>query len=251
MAKWWQAPKTEQELLDRLYDFTNGRFYAVDEQNPANSSSFPWGGYEEARLRAEKSTYLGRYQAEMSWRIGKFGLLPVPGMQLVTAPLRLKFNFGAMAGTAWAYGYTQGVGPKDLNEAKYDLLAITTVWAQRHEALGWADIAGLPMQGTGSVSEFGKRLLYVLARNSSLKIGERAFGKVGGNLSAMAFSDEIVPAIGGELFRLFKDDLFNGMVDEFIPGVASVTAVSRAWRRLKPFHELAQKYYNFKAQKLR
>jgi len=249
MAKWWRAPETEEDLLDRLYAFTNGIFYAGDEYNPADY--IEWGGYEEAQALAKKPNYLNRYKAAMAWRIGKFGLLPVPGIQLATAPLRLKFNYSAMAGAAWAYGYTQGVGPKDLDEAKYDLLAITTVWAQRYQALDWTDIAGLPMQGSGSITEFGKRLLYILAQNGSLKFGERAFGPVGGKLSAIAFSNEILPALGEELFRLFKEDLFSGMIDEFIPGVASATSVSRAMKRLNSFYELSKQYYNFKARKLK
>lgn len=245
MTKWWQAPETERELLDRLYGFTHGYFYAADEYS-VNSEPIPWGGYKEAAARAAKGNYLKRYRTDITWRIGKFGLLPVPGAQLVTAPLRLKFSFGAMAGAAWAYGYAKGVGPKDEEEAKYDLLAITTVWVQGQRALSMADVASLPTQDTGDIKALGKRFLYVLAQNGALKVGRRNLGDVVGPLSAMAFTQEILPALGEELFRAFKDELFKGVADEFIPGVASVTSVSRAWKRLDAFHELARKYYDYK-----
>jgi hypothetical protein len=246
MAKWWQAPETEQELLDRLYGLTNGFFVAADEY-AINSEPIPWGGYEEARARATKPNYLRKYRTDIVWRIGKFGLLPVPGAQLLTAPVRLKFSFGAMAGAAWANGYTKGVGPKDEQEAKYDLLAITTVWVQgEQQLLSMADVASLPTQDTNDVEALGKRFLYVLAQNGALKVGDRAYGGVMGSLSAMAFSKEILPALGEELFRAFKGEAFSSMGDEFIPGIASVTSVSRAWKRLDTFHALAQKYYNYK-----
>ncbi|HEX6258564.1 MAG TPA: hypothetical protein VFZ48_03730 [Candidatus Saccharimonadales bacterium] len=245
MTKWWQAPRTEQELLDRLYGFTHG-FFVPDPTYAASSDPIPWGGYEEARSRAAKPNYLRRYRSDITLRIGKFGLLPIPGAQLVTAPVRLKYSFGAMAGAAWANGYTKGVGPKNEEEAKYDLLAITTVWVQQQQKLGVADIASLPTQDTGDIKALGKRFLYVLAQNGALKIGKRTLGDVMGPLSAIAFSQEILPALGEELLRAFKEELFRGVSDEFIPGIASVTSVSRAWTRLDTFHGLAQKYYTYR-----
>lgn len=249
MAKWWQAPKTEEELLNRLYNMTYGFFAGGDV---GMIETIPWGGYEEAQERATKPTYLRKYRSDIMLRIGKYGLFPVPGAQFVALPKKLHYNYGAMAGAAWACGYRKGVGPKDRREAQYDLLAITTVWAQqRQKELDWTDVAGLPMQDTSSITGFGKRFVYVLGRNGMLRVGNRAFGNVLGPLSAVAFSDEILPVIGEELFRLFKDELFSGMLDEAVPGVASVTSVARAWKRVDLFHDLAQKYYDFKASKLR
>src|SRR5688500_2871241 len=245
MAKWWQAPETEQELLDRLYGLTNGFFAATDEYT-VDSRPILWGGYEEARTRAAMPNYLRKYRTDIVWRIGKVGLLPVPGAQLLTAPVRLKLSFGAMAGAAWANGYTKGVGTRDEQEAKYDLLAITAVWVQGEQPLSMADVASLPTQDTSDIEALGKRFLYVLAQNGALKVGGRTYGGVMGPLSAMAFSKEILPALGEELFRAFKGEAFGGMGDEFIPGIASVTSVSRAWKRLDTFHALAQKYYNYK-----
>lgn len=246
MARWWQAPENEQVLLDRLYGFTNG-YFSTNSQYSFDSKPIPWGGYEEAEGRSTKN-YLRKYRWDISLRIGKFGLLPVPGAQLVTAPLRMKFSYGAMAGAAWAYGYTKGVGPKDREEAAYDLLAITTEWVRVQRGLGMVDVASLPMQDTTDAMPLGKRFLYVLAQNGSLSVGRRRLGDVMGPLTAMAFTQEVLPALGEELLRAFKDEVFHGVVDEFVPGLASVTSVSRAWKRLDEFHGLAHRYYNYKLQ---
>jgi hypothetical protein len=247
MAKWWRAPKTEEELLDRLYDLTNGTFYAGTDYDP--DAYIEWGGYEEAELAAKKEAYLKWYKRTMIWRIGKYGLIPMPGVQFVTVYWKMKFNFSAMAGSAWAYGYRKGVGPKDRNEAKSDLLAITVAWAQQHKPLNWAEAAGLPMQDTDRES-FGKRLLYVMARNKSLELGKHVFGEPIGTLTAIAFYEEVLPLLGKELFQLFKEELFESAYDEVVPLISSYTAVARAYKRVDSFHKLAERYYDFKATQL-
>jgi hypothetical protein len=246
MAKWWQAPETEEDLVNRLYGFTNGFFASGDDANPLDY--IEWGGYEEARLAAEqKQDYLRWYKGIMAWRIGKYGLIPVPGVQLVMVYWKMKFNYSAMAGSAWAYGYRKGVGPKSLDEAKSDLLALTVVWANQYQPFNWAETAGLPMQDTDRES-FGKRLLYVLLRNQSLKLGRQTLGEPIGTMSAIAFSDEVMLPLGRELLLLFKGELFDSGIDEAIPLIGSATAVARGWKRIDSFHELAKKYYDFKAK---
>jgi hypothetical protein len=229
----------ERAILDRLYETT--------QDNPSKDRSW------EAAVRKGRANKEGNWPRERCLKdalgYASFyvtGLQMVPGTKLLTMPAVLAVTYSSMAQSAWSVSAHMGVEPTSLEEAQYDLIALTTLWCKKVEPINAFRIVLDAVKGTTEDEPLGKKVLLHLARNGALQVGKKTFGETGGVLVGTAFIETVLDPLTSELWKYFHQEAAAGMADEFVPFLGRFRSVDKARRRVTEFYRIAEDYYDAK-----